>query len=221
MKLAIVSDVHGNLAALDAVLADLDRLAPDRIVHGGDLVFNGPRPAECLAAIRERGWEGIVGNTDELLWARPDQPAVRWTASRLSGDDLDWLRALPMEWRQDDELALVHAAPGDVWKLVEAGASDAELRDTYGPLGAALAVYCHIHQPFVRRVGDALTVANTGSVGLPFDGDPRAAYLVITDGRPETRRVAYDIERAVSDLRQTGHPAAGTLEPAYRSAVRS
>lgn len=225
MKLAIVSDIHGNLAALDAVLADLDQVRPDRVVHGGDLVLNGPRPSECLALIRGRGWEGIRGNTDQVLWdsaSHPVPPAVvesvGWARERLADDDLAWLRAQPLDWRDGDAVALVHAVPGDVWGVVPAGAPGQQLRETYGPLGARLAVYCHIHVPFVRAVGDDLTVANTGSVGLPFDGDPRAAYLLVEDGAASTRRVPYDLERASHDLRASGHPAAAGLERSYREA---
>ncbi len=225
MKLAIVSDIHGNLAALDAVLADLDRIGPDRVVHGGDLVVNGPRPAECLAAIRERGWSGIRGNTDQAVWDRESHPVppamlpiADWAQDHLDEGDLTWLRSQPLEWRDGESVALVHAVPGDLWTVVRADAPDRELRGTYGPLGARLAVYCHIHIPFVRRLDDQLTVANTGSVGLPFDGDPRAAYLLVEDGTPSTRRVPYDLERAIHDLHATGHPAVASLEQVYREA---
>ncbi|MGH7919191.1 MAG: metallophosphoesterase family protein [Candidatus Dormibacteraceae bacterium] len=217
MKLAIVADVHGNLAALEAVLADLDRVEPDRVVLGGDLALNGPRPAECLALIRERGWEGILGNTDEVLWARPDHPGAGWTRSRLGESDLAWLRSLPQTWRDDAAVGLVHAVPGDLWRAVRANADDEELRRTYGALGTPLTVYCHIHVPYVRRIDETLTVANTGSVGMPFDGDPRASYLLVADGEPATRRVAYDVERAVHDLGEAGHPLARELATAYRA----
>lgn len=225
MKLAIVSDIHGNHAALAAVLADLDAAAPDQVVHGGDLVLNGPRPAECVAAVRERGWPGIRGNTDQVLWdltshpVPPGMPALAgWARERLGDGDLAWLQSQPMEWRDGQAVALVHAVPGDLWSAVGADAPDEQLRATYGPLGAHLAVYCHIHVPFVRPLDDDLTVANTGSVGLPFDGDPRAAYLLVEDGAPTTRRVPYDLERAIHDLHATGHPAAERLEATYRDA---
>jgi predicted phosphodiesterase len=85
-------------------------------------------------------------------------------------------------------------------------AADGELRSTYGQLGARLVVYGHIHRPFVRRAGEDLTVANSGSVGLPFDGDPRASYLLIQDGEPEVVRVEYDVEREVAVLLASGYP---------------
>src|SRR5436190_22591170 len=70
MKIAIVSDVHGNFAALEAVVTDLQRISPDLTVHGGDLALSGPKPAECLDLIRELGWPGVAGNTDEVLWKK-------------------------------------------------------------------------------------------------------------------------------------------------------
>lgn len=217
MKLAIVSDVHGNLVALEAVIADLERVAPDLVVHGGDLAFNGPRPAECVDRIRELGWPGVIGNMDAALESRRQQPRVDWAADRIGAERNAWLQALPMEWRHEDQVALVHAVPGDLWRAVLPETDDAELRATYAPLAARLAVYCHIHRPYVRPIGD-LTVANTGSVGLPFDGDPRASYLVVEDGRPEIRRVAHDVERAVADVLASDLPEADAVAGVYRTA---
>src|SRR5438105_1203857 len=183
MRIAIVSDVHGNLVALEAVLADLNGQSPDLIVHGGDLAFNGPRPAECVDRIRRLGWQGVRGNMDEALETRHGQhPSIDWARERLDEESNRWLQNQPLEWRQEDRLALVHAVPGDLWKAVGPQTDDSELRAIYGPLGSRLAVYCHIHRPYVRELGD-LTVANTGSVGLPFDGVTRASYLLVEDGK--------------------------------------
>lgn len=218
MKLAIVSDVHGNLVALEAVLADLERVRPDVVVHGGDLAFNGPRPAECVDRIRELGWPGVLGNMDEALVTKRSQaPRISWAAERIGLERNAWLQGHPMEWRDENQLALVHAAPGDLWKGVQPETDDAELRAIYGPLGAAVAVYCHIHKPFVRPIGD-LTVANTGSVGLPMDGLPQASYLLIEDGTPEVRRVAHDVERSIADALASGMPDADYLAESYRLA---
>jgi putative phosphoesterase len=229
VRLAIVSDVHGNLAALEAVTRDLKRIGPDRVVHGGDLALTGPRPAEVIDRIRELGWPGIVGNVDELLW-RPDQFAVQETrapklrpllelvfksyapATRemLGTERIEWLRSLPPEWRSEDML-LVHASLGDPWRAPADDASDRELLDAYGDAGADLVVYGHIHRPYVRLVGTGLTVANSGSVGMPFDGDPRASYLIVEDGAASVRRVPYDVERHVADLSASGYPDAERL----------
>jgi predicted phosphodiesterase len=233
MRIAIVSDVHGNLAALEAVLADLEAVAPDVVVHGGDLVLNGPRPAECIDAIRERGWPGVMGNTDEVLvdegptaWSKVPAPMVSamrssaaWARERLGEERLAWLAALGGEWRHGADVALVHAVPGNLWPVVRPDAPDDELLSVYGPLGSRIAVYCHIHVPYVRDVGD-LTVANTGAAGSPFDGDPRASYLLITEGSCATRRVAYDVERAAAEAEGSGHPLREGMAWIYRTGRR-
>lgn len=212
MKVAIVSDVHGNLVALEAVLDDLDRSQPDLVVHGGDLALHGSRPAECIDAIRERRWPGVLGNTDQMLWLGPpgELPvpvdSIAWTVSALGEERLDWLRGQPLEWRLGDLLALVHAAPGDLWKGGRSDASDAELDALYSPLSAAVAVYCHIHRPFVREL-NGFMVANSGSVSISMDGDVRASYLLVEGGKPHVRRVEYDLERAVADVLGSTNPS--------------
>lgn len=216
MRIAVLADVHGNLAALEAVVAAVDAARPDLVVHGGDLAFNGPKPAECVDLIRERGWPGVMGNMDEAIWTHPEDPKLSRTREMLGEERVAWLRQLPMEWRDGESLALVHATPGDLWKAIRHTAPDDELRRVYGPLGVRLAVYGHIHHGYVRDLGD-LTVANTGSVGLPFDGDPRAALLVVEDGRPRHLRVEYDLEREVADLRASGYPGAEEIALAQRT----
>jgi predicted phosphodiesterase len=229
MRLAVVSDVHGSLTALDAVIGDLARRAPDVVLHGGDLALMGPQPAEVVDRIRELGWAGVVGNTDELLW-RPEErerllgatpriadvirllfdayaPATR----ELLGDErLRWLTGLPAELLVDGVL-VVHASPGDLWRAPMPDADDDELERTYRRPDAHTSVYGHIHRPFARRAGDGLVVANAGSAGLPWDGDPRASYAVIEDGRAEIVRVEYDIERDAELLTRSGHPDAARL----------
>jgi len=86
-------------------------------------------------------------------------------------------------------------------------APDGELLETFGPANRGIVVYGHIHLPYVRRL-ESIMVANTGSVGNPFDGDPRASYLLVEDGEPETIRVSYDIEREVSIVLDSGYPDA-------------
>ncbi len=224
MRLAIVSDMHGHMTAFEAVLADLETVAPDLVIHGGDLCFNGPRPAEVIDRVRELGWPGVAGNTDQNLWQPRAglaevmvQKSAR-TRELIGAERLEWLRSLPPGWRDGDRMALVHAVPGDLWEVVAADAPDSRLREVYGPLGAGVAVYCHIHVPYVR-VLDGLTVANSGSAGLPFDGDPRASYLVVEDGRCEVRRVAYDIELAASDVLRSGYPGADRIADLIRTAI--
>jgi diadenosine tetraphosphatase ApaH/serine/threonine PP2A family protein phosphatase len=210
------------------VIADIERRTPDLILHGGDLALMGPQPAEVVDRIRELGWPGVVGNTDELLW-RPEEkvrqeeraPKLRplldllfdayapATNERLGEERVAWLRELPAEQRVDD-LCVVHAAPGDLWRAPMPDAPDFEFLVAYADCESAEVAYGHIHRPHVRDLG-SFTVANTGSVRMPWDGDPRASYLLIDEGRPEVVRVGYDSERAAALLSETGYPDAERL----------
>ena len=225
MRIAIVSDIHGNLTALEAVLADLKTVAPDVTLHGGDLAHGGARPAEVVDRIRELGWPGVCGNTDEMLWA-PEKlrdfagksPARFQRMFELIGEmaaaitellgapRIAWMKTIPREQRRG-ALALVHASPGDSWRAPLPNASDAELREVYGNLQAQVAAYGHIHQPYVREM-PGLTVANTGSVSLSYDGDTLASYLVVEESKVAIRRVEYDVEAEARVLLGSGLPHA-------------
>jgi predicted phosphodiesterase len=226
VRVAVVSDIHGNRTAFEAVLADLRLTAPDLILHGGDLADAGSGPVEIVDRIRDLGWPGVMGNTDEML-ARPESltefasrlatPALRSlfeavaemaavTRELLGPDRLAWLGRLPRTYTEG-EMALVHASLESVWGSPGADAADADLESAYVKLGQQVAVYGHIHRPYVRRIG-ALTVANSGSVGMPYDGDRRASYLLMDDGEPAIRRVEYDVDREVKALRAARVPHA-------------
>jgi hypothetical protein len=99
----------------------------------------------------------------------------------------------------------VHAAPGDLWRAPMPDASDSDLDATYRPLGTDAVAYGHIHRPFHRAVGD-LAIANSGSAGMPWDGDRRASYLLLDDGRAEVIRVEYDVESEAREFRRGEHP---------------
>src|SRR2546430_17672513 len=111
MRVAIVSDVHGNLTALEAVLADLAQVRPDVVAHGGDLAFRGPRPAECVDRVRELGWPGVLGNMDRALETPAQQPNVGWATERVGPERNAWLQALPMDWRPGNPPPARHARP--------------------------------------------------------------------------------------------------------------
>jgi putative phosphoesterase len=224
MRIAIVSDVHGNRRAFEAVLNDLRQVGPDLVVHGGDLAYGGTHPADIIDQIRALGWPGVRGNTDEMLWSPESLAAfaaktpqfgpflarindlIPPTLASLGEDRLKWLEACPE--RYDGEgFSLVHASPGDLWRAPMPNASDEELRSTYAPLGSAIVVYGHIHRPYIRRVGE-MTVANTGSVSQPYDGDRRAAYLVMEGESVTIRRIEYDVESEARELLRSGLPHA-------------
>jgi putative phosphoesterase len=233
VRIAIVSDIHGNLTALDAVIADLKRVGADSVIHGGDLVGGGSSPAEVIDRVRDLGWPGVYGNADEMLWVpsrvtetlqAPHMQRVRdllltytipATLEAIGHERLAWLRSLPLRWTMDD-LAVVHAAPDDAWRSPFANASDDDLERTYGALGSRSVVYGHIHQPYVRRL-PSRTVANSGSVSLSFDGDPRAAYVLVEDDRIEIRRVSYEIEDEVRKLGKSRDPFASSTAATLRT----
>jgi putative phosphoesterase len=201
MRVAIVSDIHGNLTALEAVIADLSIIQPDLVVQAGDSALGGSQPAAVIDRIRELGWPGVMGNSDEVLWnpeAAPDdekelvQRLVDATLPLLAEEHIQWLRTLPREWKGHG-IGVVHATPGNLWRAVTPDADDATLAETFGRLGTTIAVYGHIHRPYVRYLPNLL-VANPGSVGRPADGDPRASYLLLEDGMPQIRRVAFNSE---------------------------
>jgi putative phosphoesterase len=226
MRIAIVSDVHGNLPALEAVLADLGEMRPDAVLYGGDLALGGPHPAEVVDRNRELGWPSVLGNTDEALAADPKtlekrgafiaQAAAR-TCEMIGPERVAWLAGLPLEERAEG-IAVVHAVPGNCWAIAKHDAPDDQLRERFGSLGVPIAAYGHIHHPYVRRL-DGLTVVNSGSVSLSLDGDTRASYVVIDNGRIEHRRVAYDLERVANEMVATDYPNAATYSSWLRTGI--
>jgi predicted phosphodiesterase len=226
MRIAVVSDIHGNRTALEAVLADLRAATPDVVLHGGDLADSGSSPTEVVDCIRDLGWSGVLGNTDEML-IRPESleafasqskaPPMIWenirkiaaaTRDALGEERLAWMQTLPLELKLPG-LALVHAQPGDCWRAPSTGAPDEELEKIYGPLGEPMVVHGHTHLPSIRQLaGMPQLLVNTGSVGMPYDGDPRASYLLLEDGEPLIRRVAYNVDRELQLLAACGLPGA-------------
>ena len=225
MRIAIVSDIHGNRTAFEAVLADLRQTSPDLILHGGDLADVGASPAEIIDRIRELGWQGVIGNGEEALtmpekleefagqssappslWAAIREMAA-WTRARLGEERIKWLRELPRV-RNQGPVALVHASPESPWRSPGPEASDEELMSVYGPLDRQVAIYGHIHRSFIRSVRSAqnteMLVANTGSVSLSYDRDTRAAYLLLDGSKPTIRRVEYEVEKEIKVLSACG-----------------
>jgi len=238
MRFALLADIHGNYPALAAVLRDIERVKPDKIIVLGDLVFKGPQPAECVEAVRALGTTVIRGNIDELVGNGQIQPGfakspaheaaileeMAWTRSRLSEDQLQYLRELPFmhEERLSDGLALrcVHANPQNILDNILPDAANEQFERMFEGTDARIVAYAHIHQPFVRHF-QGRCVFNTGSVGLPFDGDARSSYAVVeTDGDHYSvtlRRVRYDVEETVRAYEGIGHPFAASVIAAIRS----
>jgi putative phosphoesterase len=230
MRIAVDSDIHGNMTALEAVLADLTSVSPDLVVHGGDLC-SGARSADVVDRVRDLGWPGVYGNADEAQWAPgvADRYLARvgldemraivaaqieFNVAQLGPARLTWLRSLPIGWRGHD-LTVVHAMPNDVWSITTSDASDDELVRVFGALGTAHVVYGHIHHPFVRRL-PGFTLANSGCLSLSYDGDPRAGYAIVDDDAITIRRVAYDVEREAQALIDSGFPHAAWMAEILR-----
>jgi diadenosine tetraphosphatase ApaH/serine/threonine PP2A family protein phosphatase len=219
---ALLYDVHGNLPALDAVLEDARAAGVDRWVLGGDYALFGGWPSETVARLRELSpalW--IRGNGER--WsadpaAAPDQPvvqdAIAAVREALSADVVSELAALPAD-AVEGETLVCHGSPiSDVRSfLPEPGDDESEL---LGGVTQRRIVFGHTHLPF-RRLAGEIELVNPGSVGMPFDGDPRASYaLVHDDGSIEHRRVAYDHRASAERVRTEFGGAAWTDTVAKR-----
>jgi len=232
MRIAIFSDVHGNLSGLEAVLADVAHHAPDLVVFAGDLCLMGPRPGDCLRRVRELRLPAVLGNTDEWTAGGGAPPAthaerIRWTRDQLTDDEAGWLGGLPFGLTVSptadpaDDLRIVHANPRDLndilfpseahqtayWSAVRQ--SDAELEPLLGDVTAAVLAFGHLHIPNLRQWG-RLALVNVASVSMPGDGDARAKYALLTwaGGRwsAEHQRVPYDVGQEAGAFRERRPP---------------
>jgi Calcineurin-like phosphoesterase superfamily domain len=142
------------------------------------------------------------------------------TRALLGEERIGWLRRLPRVQIQGF-VALVHASPESPWRSPGPEASDSELKSVYGGLGRAIVIYGHIHRPFIRSVAcpknTEMLVANSGSVSLSYDGDCRAAYLLLDDSEPTIRRVEYDVEKELKALSASGLPHSDWIARTLRS----
>jgi diadenosine tetraphosphatase ApaH/serine/threonine PP2A family protein phosphatase len=233
MRVAVVSDIHANLPALEATLHAIDEDAPDEIWCLGDVVGYGPHPNECCTAVRERADLCLAGNHDlgvlgslDLADFSPDAAAsARWAAGVLASEARAFLEPLPSFARRD-EAELYHASPRDpVWDYV---LTEEAAADTLALTEAPLVLVGHTHVPLAVTIeagrvagglapagaevelGERRWLLNPGSVGQPRDEDPRAAWLLIdfAAGRAAFRRVPYPIERTQADIRARGLPEA-------------
>ena len=196
-RVAVLADVHGNMPALEAVLAEVQA---DAIVCGGDLAL-GPMPVEVLARMREAEALFVRGNCDRLLGD--------WVQEQLPTEEVDFLAGLPLTLQLDvDGLGRVlvcHATPRDDDELFTKLTPDAELEDILGDIEADVVVCGHTHVQFDRRVGTR-RVVNAGSVGMPFEGPP-GAFWALLGPDVELRRTEYDTERAADAIDRSGHPS--------------
>jgi putative phosphoesterase len=214
VKAAIVSDIHSNLVALDAVLASVEQERVDIVISAGDVVGYGPFPNEVVARFREKDILGIQGNHDKAVLENSVHgmnpaaaEAVRWTARIISAESADYLASLPPRRifdLDDRKTGLFHGSPRDDDEYVyEADASP----DLMEMCGCELLISGHTHIPYVKQMEQGLML-NPGAVGQPRDNDPRAAYALYDtqSGGAEVRRVEYDIEKVVLAVKEAGLP---------------
>lgn len=230
---AVLADIHGNLPAFEAVVRDIADLGPDRVVVNGDMVNRGPEGVAVMERLDGLGWTMTLGNHDHLmrLWTDQDPslpegwyeaPIWRgtgWCAASL--ERAGWLSRLddlPMTVRIEpaggQRMLISHGSPRHYREGYGEHLSDADISEITQMHPAEVLVGSHTHRPLERRWGRHL-VLNTGSVGSPFNGDPRAQYLILRslDGRwvPEFRRVEFDRRTALAAFETTGYADAGGL----------
>lgn len=208
--LALLYDVHGNLPALEAVLADAEAAGADRFVLGGDYALFGPWPRETVERLRALDAVWVRGNGERWTAhpsAAPDdevvQGAIEYCRAQLGDALVNELAALP-ECCVRDGVRYVHASPrSDVRSFMpDEHDDDGEMLE--GVLEQRL-VFGHTHLPFKRMAKAGIELVNPGSVGMPFDGNPRAAYALVAEGgEVEHRRVEYDHEVSAAAIRERG-----------------
>jgi putative phosphoesterase len=230
-RIAVLSDVHGNLVALEAVLKEIKKERPDAVLVAGDLVMNGPEPNGTIDALRALEADGaliVSGNTDIAVGdfdygaayphyqdGVPDTitVAAEWAHDELGDEQLDWLRRLPAERRmrtEDDTLVLVvHASPGSQTRGFDQALDANIIFERAAATDARIICVGHTHVPEVRDLGWKLIV-NDGSAGYVFDGDPTASWAMVTvaDGEASAtiRRTEYDVLTVSNAISARGLP---------------
>lgn len=244
LRLAVISDVHGNLVALDAALTDIKRHKPDRIVVTGDLVFYGPRPAETVEQLRALESDGaavIAGNTDiavadfDYAAAFPwmdevpvgHRAAAEWAHDQLSDDQVDWLRRLPAErrlWADSTLVLACHASPGSQTAGLATDLDPGVTMERVTRTDARVVACGHTHVADVRELGRKL-ICNPGSCGVAFDGSPDACWALLTIPDQPASASSSDEgddddsdDDAVVDL---ARPTAELFRPSYDAASTS
>lgn len=236
MAKALLADIHGNIVALETVLTEIQAgWDVDEFIVAGDLVMGGPRPAEVLDRLRSGNFACVKGNTDDMVLEKvpkvmgtsPNYVASvsEWTAWKLDPDGVDFLEALPTKAVVDlgeiGTMLVVHSLPGDYSTFLSPTKTLRELEELFEGIEQTIVGRGHDHHPFVRELS-GLTLVTTGSVGMPLDGDPRASFTILdwVGNRLKViqRRVPYDIEKVVKDMRQVGQPDAAKRAEILRRA---
>ncbi len=225
-RIAVLADLHGNVPATEAVLADLERQRVDEVLLGGDLVGRGPQGGAVVRRLAATGWRSVRGNHEDYLldfragrvpadWLFTEEwSAARWMASELSASESAYIAALPFSLSSAlaPGLRLVHGSPRSANEGLGPWTAEQELCDHLALVEESLLVCAHTHRPMERRVPGG-TVVNVGSVGLPFNGDRRAQYTIFepteSGWEVELRGVPYDLAEIFEIYESSGFLAAG------------
>ncbi len=216
MRIVVLSDIHGNVVALEQVLAHMRReTSPDMVVVAGDLVAFGPRPVEVMALLRDLpNVQFILGNTDMYVLQEQDS-ASRFTRDALSTSDLEVLADMPFSYTvaaaPGQDILFVHANPQNLYDAIKPDLSPVLVRPLLQGVTQSHVVFGHYHVPFIREL-DGYTLVDVASVGLPRDGLLRAAYASLTfDGHTwhiSHHRIAFDVAAVARDYEAVGFPEA-------------
>lgn len=216
MKVLVISDIHGNIAALDAVCE-----TADKIFCLGDMVNYGPYPRECIKRVRALTDNVVRGNHDNAIGGDMDcgcsikykelsDAGKSYTKGILDTEEKQFLAGLPVTLTVEiggARFLFSHGSPGgDMYKYLRPDVSDEVMKEELAGVNTDFVFLGHTHLPVVRNIC-GITVVNPGSVGQPRDGIPMASYAVWEDGRIEIKRVRYDIEATVKGLQGTNIPA--------------
>ena len=219
MRIAIISDIHGNQLALEAVLRDLEgQPGCDKLIIAGDLCLNGPRPREVLQIVQDLRCPVIQGNVDmETVTGAAEKRTKKltmagWTREQIGQAGVDYLAGLPFSYRMANpngrDLLVVHANPHNLENALPPDADDATLEGLLGERVGAL-VFGHVHIPYTRSWRGLLLV-DVSSCGYPRDGDLRAAYGILSwqadQWEAEIRRVPYDVQAVIEQIESCGMP---------------
>jgi len=229
-RIAVLGDIHGNMAALEAALKDIKRNRPQLVAVTGDLVMNGPRPSAVVARLREMEASGgvivIQGNTDVAVadadyaaafpWLdevpEAQRLAAEWAHDELADDEVEWLRRLPFERRVmlgEHMVLICHASPGSQTSGLAADLDPSVTVERVTRTDARVIVCGHTHVAEVRELGRKL-ICNPGSCSYAFDGEPTAGWAMLTvagdEPQAELFRAAFDAQQVADELSARGLP---------------
>lgn len=237
MKIAFISDIHGNAIALEAVLQDIENQGIDKIYVLGDICYRGPEPKRSLDLVRSLHTEVIKGNADEWVVRGVQEGEVpekalelmnlerQWIVSQLEPSDINYLASLPEQLNFSIEnvgISAFHATPTSLFDIVLPNADDQQIETSLMEANEAqIYVYAHIHKPYIRFLNGKI-IMNIGSVGLPFDGLTKSSYglIEIEDGHIKTsiRRVSYNLESVVALYHEVKYPNADMMSKVIMTA---